>query len=70
LGLDAVNLFDELLENAGVVVVPFDDELASAAFDAFRRYGKGAGSSSSVEHRRLCGLCAGQDSFPAFALQG
>jgi ribonuclease VapC len=41
LGLDAVNLFDELLENAGVVVVPFDDELASAAFDAFCRYGKG-----------------------------
>jgi ribonuclease VapC len=41
LGPDAVNLFDELLENAGVVVVPFDDELASAAFDAFRRYGKG-----------------------------
>ena len=43
LGWDAVVLFDELLENAGIVVVPFDDEMASAAFDAFRRFGKGQG---------------------------
>ena len=43
LGLDAVGLFEELLENAGIVVVPFDDEMASAAFDAFRRFGKGQG---------------------------
>jgi ribonuclease VapC len=42
LGLDAVGLFEELLENAGIVVVPFD-EMASAAFDAFRRFGKGQG---------------------------
>ena len=26
LGLDAVGLFEELLENAGIVVVPFDGE--------------------------------------------
>jgi ribonuclease VapC len=43
LGLDAVGLFEEMLENAGVVVVPFDDEMARAAFDAFRRFGKGQG---------------------------
>lgn len=43
LGLDAVDLFAELLEKAGIVVVPFDDEMARAAFDAFRRYGKGQG---------------------------
>jgi ribonuclease VapC len=43
LGLDAVGLFEELLENAGIVVVPFDDEMAKAAFDAFRRFGKGQG---------------------------
>src|SRR5258708_16374789 len=43
LGLDAVGLFEELLENAGIVVVPFDGEMAKAAFDAFRRYGKGKG---------------------------
>jgi ribonuclease VapC len=42
-GLDAVGLFEELLVNAGIVVVPFDDEIARAAFDAFRRFGKGQG---------------------------
>ena len=41
LGLDAVGHFEELQESAGIVVVPFDDEMASAAFDAFRRFGKG-----------------------------
>ena len=43
LGAEAVELFDELLEQAGIVVVPFDDELARVAFDAFRRFGKGRG---------------------------
>ena len=42
-GLDAVGLFEELLENGGIVVVPLDDEMAAAAFDAFRRFGKGQG---------------------------
>ena len=41
LGSEAVDLFDELVEKAGIVVVPFDDEMARAAFDAFRRFGKG-----------------------------
>jgi ribonuclease VapC len=41
LGPDAVVQFDELLENAGIVVVPFDEEMARGAFDAFRRFGKG-----------------------------
>jgi ribonuclease VapC len=48
LGLDAVGLFDELLEKAGIVVVPFDDEMAKAAFDAFRRFGKGQGHSAQL----------------------
>jgi ribonuclease VapC len=43
LGRDAVGLFEQLLEKAGIVVVPFDDEMARAAFDAFRRFGKGQG---------------------------
>jgi ribonuclease VapC len=47
LGLDAVGLFDELLENAGIVVVPFDDEMARA-FDAFRRFGKGQGHAAQL----------------------
>ena len=43
LGSDAVGLFEELLVNGGNVVVPFDGEMAKAAFDAFRRFGKGQG---------------------------
>jgi ribonuclease VapC len=43
LGQHAVGLFDELLEKAGIVVAPFDDEMARVAFDAFRRFGKGQG---------------------------
>lgn len=43
LGAKAVTLFDEMLVAAGIVVVPFDDEMAKAAFDAFRRFGKGQG---------------------------
>jgi ribonuclease VapC len=43
LGPDAVGVFDELLEKAGIIVVPLDDEMARAAFDAFRRFGKGQG---------------------------
>ena len=70
LGLDAVGLFEELLENAGIVVVPFDDEMAKVAFDAFRRFGKGQGQPAQFEYRRLCGLCAGQSAFPAPPLQG
>ena len=43
LGPEAVDLFDELLEKAGIVVVPFDDETAKTAFEAFRRFRKGQG---------------------------
>lgn len=42
-GEAAVREFDEMLENAGVLVVPFDAEAAKAAFDAFRKFGKGRG---------------------------
>jgi ribonuclease VapC len=42
-GDEAVREFDQMLENAGVVVVPFDAEMAETAFQAFRRYGKGRG---------------------------
>lgn len=40
-GDDAVDEFDEMLKDAGIVVVPFDTEMADTAFQAFRRYGKG-----------------------------
>jgi ribonuclease VapC len=42
-GDEAVHEFDEMLDNAGIVVVPFDAEMAETAFQAFRRYGKGRG---------------------------
>jgi len=48
LGLDAVGLFEELLEKAGIVVVPFDDDMVRAAFDAFRRFGKGQGHAAQL----------------------
>jgi ribonuclease VapC len=48
LGSDALDLFNELLEKAGIVVVPFDDDMAKIAFDAFRRFGKGLGHSAQL----------------------
>ena len=42
-GTEAVRELDEMIENAGVIVLPFDRVLADVAFDAFRRYGKGQG---------------------------
>jgi|SRR5579859_2681227 len=42
-GEKAVQQLDEMLENSGITVVPFDGMLATAAFDAFRRFGKGQG---------------------------
>jgi ribonuclease VapC len=38
-----VDLFNEVLEKAGIAVVPFDDEMAKVVFDAFCRFGKGQG---------------------------
>lgn len=43
LGSQAVDLFDELVAKAGIVVVSFDGEMATAAFEAYRRFGKGLG---------------------------
>jgi ribonuclease VapC len=48
LGPDGVDLFEQLLEDAGVVVVSFDDEMARSAFDAFRRFGKGQGQPAQL----------------------
>ena len=42
-GAKAVQQLDEMLENSGITVVPFDGALATTAFDAFRRFGKGQG---------------------------
>ena len=39
----AVDAFDQMLEDAGIEIVPFDAPMAQLAFNAFRRYGKGQG---------------------------
>jgi ribonuclease VapC len=41
LGSNAITTFDELIARAGIIVEPFDESLATAAFDAFCKYGKG-----------------------------
>lgn len=47
-GAAAVAFFDELLETAGIAVVPFDSEMVKAAFEAFQRFGKGGGHSAQL----------------------
>jgi uncharacterized protein with PIN domain len=42
-GTKAVQEFDEMLGNSGVIVVPFDGASAEVAFYAFLRFGKGQG---------------------------
>ena len=42
-GSAAVDEFDEMLDRAGMSVVPFDEDIVSAAFKAFRQFGKGRG---------------------------
>jgi ribonuclease VapC len=48
LGPDAIVTFDELIERARIVVVPFDRALSETAFDAFRRFGKGQGGPAQL----------------------
>ena len=43
LGSEAVDIFDELLETAGIVVVPFDHEMAKAALRHFVVSGRDRG---------------------------
>jgi len=48
LGEAAIAILDELIERVGIIVVPFDEPLVDAAFDAFRRYGKGQGNPAQL----------------------
>jgi ribonuclease VapC len=43
LGAEAVRAFDEMLDHTGISIVPFNAAMADAAFEAFRRFGKGQG---------------------------
>jgi len=47
-GSGALPILHELLERAGIAVVPFDAAMADAAFDAFRRYGKDQGHKAQL----------------------
>lgn len=69
-GSEAVDLFDELLEKAGIVVVSFDGEMAKSRFRRISAFRQGSGSSGSVEHCRLCCICAGEGARPAPSVQG
>ena len=42
-GPSAIATLDELIERASIAVIPFDEPVAAAAFDAYKRYGKGQG---------------------------
>jgi ribonuclease VapC len=42
-GEAAVDAFNQMLEGAGIEIVPFGAPTTELAFDAFRRYGKGQG---------------------------
>ncbi|HEX5279453.1 MAG TPA: type II toxin-antitoxin system VapC family toxin [Micropepsaceae bacterium] len=47
-GNDAVAILRELIERAGIAVVPFDGAMAEVALDAFTRYGKGRGHKAQL----------------------
>jgi len=47
-GNNAITVLHELIERAGIVVVPFDVSMAAIAFEAFRRYGKGQGHKAQL----------------------
>jgi uncharacterized protein with PIN domain len=68
-GGGSISILHELIERAGIVVVPFDEPLAEAAFEAFKQYGKGR-SQSPAQHNRLRRLRACQDARPPAAVQG
>ena len=47
-GESAVGDFDLLVVRAGIVLDPFDDDQATLALDAYRRFGKGSGDPAQL----------------------
>jgi ribonuclease VapC len=47
-GSNSVLILHELIERAGIAVVPFDAVMAEASFEAFKRYGKGQGHKAQL----------------------
>jgi ribonuclease VapC len=56
-GSNSIPTLHELVERAGNVGVPFDEPMAEAAFDAFKRYGKGQGHKAQL-NTVDCAACA------------
>ncbi|MCK6452916.1 MAG: type II toxin-antitoxin system VapC family toxin [Alphaproteobacteria bacterium] len=48
-GSAAVEAFDEMLEQAAISIAPSDARMASLAFDALRRNGKGQGHAARLD---------------------
>jgi predicted nucleic acid-binding protein len=68
-GNGAISLLHQLIEQAGIQVVPFDGQMAEAAFDAFRRFGKGQGNKARLNYYRLRRLRTRQNAQRAPAVQ-
>lgn len=47
-GPGAIAILDEFIERTGVVVVPFDEPMAQATFDARKLYGKAQGRKAQL----------------------
>jgi ribonuclease VapC len=47
-GAASIPILQDLMQRAGIAVVPFDESVAEAAFDAFKRYGKGRGHKAQL----------------------
>jgi ribonuclease VapC len=47
-GIGSIPILRELIERAGIAVVPFDETLAEAAFEGFKKYGKGQGHKAQL----------------------
>jgi ribonuclease VapC len=48
MGGEAISILQDLIERARIMVVPFDEPMAAAAFQAFTRYGKGRGHKAQL----------------------
>jgi ribonuclease VapC len=47
-GHGSIVILHELISRAGIAIMPFDPLTAEAAFDAFKRYGKGRGHKAQL----------------------
>jgi len=70
IGPEAIATLDKLMERAEINEVPFDREQSEAAFDAFKRYGKGQAHSAKLNIIDCSGLRTGTIARSPVAIQG